>query len=110
MAAEATQLRLIKSNTPSPGETTSNPVEAKKKRQHSFACPACQENRFLIFYGWDNEEEEIKSEPVFIFCCRECQEFFTCNHKGVIFWRNYESRNKELIKKEEVLFLAEVKK
>jgi hypothetical protein len=59
------------------------------KRQHStFNCPACQERRWLEFLGWNEEEEELKSEPALVFFCKNCSEFFICNYEGFVFWRN----------------------
>lgn len=62
--------------------------EATKNNQSPFTCPACQEKRKLEFLGWNEEEEDIRSEPALVFFCKSCSELFVCNYGGIIFWRN----------------------
>ncbi len=62
--------------------------KSTKEKRSPFACPACKEKRKLEFLGWNEEEEDIRSEPALVFFCKSCSEFFVCNYRGLIFWRN----------------------
>jgi hypothetical protein len=87
MAIEIRHLTLIKSGHSLPSDKNFSSKKAKK-REYPFTCPHCREKRFLSFHGWNEETGEEKSEPAYNFVCGNCNEYFICNSKGFVFWRN----------------------